>query len=1410
MHAWEEGLDDLTAEVKVLPDLKFDHITVEQGLSNNWIRCIIQDKLGFLWIGTYDGLCRYDGYKFTIFRNDPDDTTSLSSNWITGLYEDSSGDLWISTMGGGLNKFDRAKEQFIPISANIYKKLMWQGNSAITMKQVAEYQYKNQHVLWIGSWIGLLKLDLESQKITHYPHTSQTAPFAHIQTVAVDKSGMVWIGSLSDGLHKFNPLTGQFIHYLHNPADKYSLSNNEIFSLIFDHSGTLWIATDGGGLNRYDAEKDQFISYKHDPEDSQSISSNNLISLYEDYSGLLWVGTSDKGLNIFDRKTKTFRHFSHDFNDPTSLINNTVWWIFEDRSGLLWIGTKDGLDKIVPRKNQFSDYKHIPNNPNSLDDGYANTICISNRKHKEILWIGTRKGLNKIDLKTAKYTHYINDPADANSVPGNIITSIFEDLSGIIWLGTFNNGLIKFDPQKGQFKRHINEPENPNSIVSNNVLSIYEDKQGMLWIGIHKGGLEMFDSQKEIFTLVFKEAALHMLEDIFGDLWVAAWPGLKKYERKNSTFLTYLRNMEAANFPELNRTNFILEPHYSESDYLWTATYSGLNQFDRGSGKFITYTITDGLPSNVINAILEDTQGNLWLSTNNGLSRFNIKNKSIKNFDVNDGLLANQFSSGACAQSKEGEMFFCSSKGVNAFYPSKIIDNTHIPEIVISDFKLFNKSVGLKKDSKKPGSDVLLLNQHISLTNEITLSYEQNVFSFEFTALDFQIPIKNRYAYKMYGFDPDWVYTDASLRFATYMNLDPGEYTFRVKGSNNDGIWNEAGTSIKIIIAPPWWQSRFVYILYFVFFITFIVGIRRYQTNRLKMKNDLEMEHFEAEKLREVDHMKSRFFANISHEFRTPLTLIEGPVRQILAGEFTGNLKKQYNMILRNSNRLLRLVNQILDLSKLDAGNMKLKVRLTNFTPFIKGIIQPFISLAERKKISLRFKANHKLLCGYIDRDKLEKIITNLLSNAFKNTPEKGAIKVIASFETARSMAIQPFLRASSVRKGTPDKYLMIRINNSGHGIPEEQLAKVFDRYYQADETINITGFQFDKNQGAKTAWINHLYSAGQSETGIGLALTRELTEIHYGWIEVESKVAHYISFSVYLPVNKEFFSRDEIYDGDNSDSPDLIEREAQTVHTALPLSASYEQPLLLLVEDNADITTYISATLMKCFRIICAENGQCGLEKAIKKVPDIIISDVMMPVMDGFELCQKIKDDQRTSHIPLILLTAKADFNSAIEGLEFGADDYVTKPFDARVLCARCLNLIEQRKKLREKFTKMIEINPSEIAASSKDEQFLKRLLDVFEKHVAESDFSTEDFAIEIGMSRSNLHRKLRALTNQPAHEFLRNLRLKRAAQLLKKSVGTVSEVAYAVGFNNPSHFSNIFRRQFGYTPSEFAKKNK
>jgi ligand-binding sensor domain-containing protein/signal transduction histidine kinase/DNA-binding response OmpR family regulator len=1361
-------------------NIKFEYISVEQGLSHGNVQSIVQDYQGFMWFATEDGLNKYDGYTFTTYRHDPIDSTSLSSDYLQWIYEDSERNLWISTIGGGLNKYNRDQDNFLSFKSDRDNP---ESIIADVMQQTVAFNYDGKEVLWIGTQFGLCKMDIMTQRFKYYPHTKRSFPYSYIDCMVVDSSGIVWIGSY--GLHKFNPRTKQFTHYQHDPKDPFSLSDDNVLSMFLDRTGQLWIGTTSGGLNRFDPKTEQFIHYMHDPENPYSLSGNWIVAINEDQLGNLWIGTAVSGLNRFDRKTGQFMHYKHDSGNPTSLSDNTVMCIYQDQSGIFWVGTWEGINKFDPEQIRFSNYRSLSSELTSISENYIWSVCGSSNDEKEVLWVGTKSGgLNKLDRRTEKFTRYLHNSEDSQSIPSNKISALFEDRAGILWIGTWGAGLIKFDQAREEFNQYfINSDQ--EYIGINVMRTIYEDQNGILWIGTQGGGLFKFNRIKNQFSPVgYRTQIMQIYEDHLGVLWIASYSGLKQLDRVSEKYTTFWYNPADPNSISSDKVISIYE---DKKGRLWFGTIGGgLNKFNRGTDKFKSYTVKNGLPNDVIQGILEDEQGYLWLSTNNGLSKFNPETESFRNYDASDGLLGNQFYPGACCKTKDGEMFFGGPKGLNSFYPDRLQDNKHIPEIVITDFQIFNRSVPVRSDNDSKNHYNYFLSKPIYLMKELILSYRENIFSFEFAALEYHGPQKNQYAYKMEGVDPDWVFTNSSRRFATYTNLDPGEYNFWVKGSNNDGIWNEEGTSIKVIITPPWWRTYWAYTFYLLLFISIVVTTWRAQLRRIKIKQQLKMEHFEAEKLREVDHLKSRFFANISHEFRTPLTLILGPVKQMLTAEFIGNLKDQYKMIIRNGERLLGLINQILDLSKLESGEMNLMVSEINIVKYLKGFVLSFVSLAERKKISLKFEYGNKEIFGYVDRDKVEKIVTNLVSNAFKFTPAGGLVEVevlTTHLDVASSLSKK---EASGIK---------IKVSNTGPGIPSEQLDKIFDRFYQVDDN----------------------YKKDSESTGLGLAITKEMVEICGGEISVSSIPNKTTTFIVTLPITKESFKDDEIVETVIEDFP--LKKGARGLSEPVSESSELDEikpkfkpnktaPLLLIVEDNPDVTNYICSFMENDYQIVTAENGKIGLKITLDKYPDLIISDVMMPEMDGFELCKMLKTDERVSHIPVILLTAKADLDSRIEGLEFGADDYVTKPFEARELQIRTKNLIEQRQKLREKFSLLMDLKPEDIAASSIDEQLIQRLLNVFEEHIEKPDFSIEQLAQEIGMSRKHLNRKIQAMTNLSTSDFVRTLRLQKAAHLLKNASGTVTEIAYKVGFNNLSYFSKAFHRHFGKLPRDFMNK--
>ncbi|MCI0693346.1 ATP-binding protein [candidate division KSB1 bacterium] len=948
-------------------------------------------------------------------------------------------------------------------------------------------------------------------------------------------------------------------------------------------------------------------------------------------------------------------------------------------------------------------------------------------------------------MQEEKFIHFQHDPDNPLSLSQNWVTTLLVDRRGDLWVGTLEAGLNRLNHDQATFTHFKHDIADTSSLSHNYVTIIFEDVLGELWIGTEGGGLS-------------------------------------HWQRQTGKFRNYQHRPSDPNSLSDNRVYVIYEMPGDSAHHLWVSTAAGLNQFDRRTKRFRRFTREHGLPSDFVIGIQSDNHENLWLTTNEGLARFNphlARNPMDKIFKLSE-LGLDRIEPGAFFKNHNGEFLVGGRYGYVRFHPDSIKENRHVPPIVLTNFIVANQEYAL--DSS------------LAVKKNILLTYDQNFFSIEFAALDFTAPAKNQYAYMFEGFNRDWIYS-GNRRLADFTNVPPGTYTFRVKGSNNDGMWNEEGTSLRITITPPWWRTRWAYAFYIIVFTILLYGWRRFELNRVKIRNELRMQKLEAQKLQEIDEMKSRFFANISHEFRTPLTLILGPVEQIRAGEFKGNVQEAYGMILRNGRRLLRLINQLLDLAKLEAGRMSLQARPENIISFLKGLALSFASAAERKRITLTFSSLEEKLIAYIDRDKLEKIVSNLLSNALKFTPEGGSVTVAVG-SGSRTQVLPTATATASAN------FIEISVTDTGSGIPAKLLDKIFDRFYQVDAS----------------------HTREHEGTGIGLALTKELVELHHGEILVQSEVGRGTTFNVRLPLGKTHLQPEEVVETVTSDQFSVsseqftslenralnIEDQASNIQQpATSKEQQADETIVLVVEDNRDVRTYIRQYLEPTFKVIEAVDGIDGVQKALEIIPDLIISDVMMPKRDGNELCRILKTDEKTSHVPIIMLTAKADSESKVYGLEIGADDYLIKPFDDKELLARVQNLIKLRRQLRERFSREMVLKPSAIAITPMDETFLQRVQSAVEKHLDEEEFSVEILAAEVGMSRAQLHRKLRALIDQSANQLIRSMRLQRAVELLRQNAGTIAEVAYMVGFGSQAYFTKCFHEQFGCSPKEYVKNN-
>ena len=1167
----------------------------------------------------------------------------------------------------------------------------------------------------------------------------------------------------------------RFYHYTEVSDDESSLSNNGIRSVFKSTDGNIWVAT-LDGLNLMYRDKLNQVKFKRfqpDITDSTSISYHVIASLAEDDYGNIWVGTENGGLSIYDRRKQIFYRHYHNPRDPTSLGNNSIHSIYKDRTGALWLATlNSGLNKFDPRSTKFQHQLVQPYLENTLS--HNNVTCFLEDIQGN-LWIGTDGGgLNYYNVANNTYKHFKHDPKNNQSLGSNAVLSLQYDTKGRLWVGTWDGGLNLFDEQTETFTRLINDPQDSQSISSNSIFAMLIDSQGRFWVGAYRGALELFDPDNKSFTHFIdsnfpSHTTYEIFEDAAGDIWIGYLDGgLSLFEWEEGqigNFTRFRYNQDSG----LENAPFTVTTIYEDGQRnLWVGTQgAGLNLFNRNTKTFKPFNKTHGLPNDVINGIQEDNQGFLWISTNKGISKLDLTDKTFRNYNSADGLQSDEFIRGAFLKTNEGQLVFGGIQGFNMFTPFEVKDNNLVPEVHLTDFKINNQSVK-SIDLNSP------LDRHIDDVDHIELSHDQSIISFDYVALNYSQGSKNQYRYMLEGYDEEWQEVGNS-RTANYTKLPPGNYIFKVQGSNNDLVWNEQGASVALTIKPPWWKTRAAYVMYGILAVITLLGARQNIVHRERLQSSLRLEHLELKKMQELDQVKSRFFANISHEFRTPLTLIKEPLKAIYQGELLGNSSNQFRMMLRNTQKLLSLTNQLLDLSRLGAGSLKLNFSENEFLKFLRIITASFRSQAERQYIKFRFIDGGGPIKLCYDQEKLEDVLFNVLSNAFKFTPEYGTI----------TLKVTTILIENK-------EWAQVTVKDTGIGIPHDQIENIFDRFYQADN-----------NQ-----------SDSRSGSGIGLALTKELVELHKGKITVESEEGLGTEFHILLPCGKEHLSTRDI------ESPPNVEVNAygelsglmENHHQKTQNEASGHLPLLLIVEDNNDMRAYITEYLETNHRILEASNGEEGLKIAIDELPELIISDIRMPIMGGVELCKKLKQNQRTSHIPVMLLTGRVDEENEIQGLEHGADYYFTKPFNSKLLQLTVHNIIQSREVLRNHYSgeKSISLEPSSVKLSSGDERFLKDALFCVEENISNWEFSVIEFGKELGLSRMQLYRKLKSITGQSANEFIRTIRLKRAAQLLEQSNYTIAEITYEVGFSDLKYFRECFKKHFHVTPSKYLENRK
>lgn len=1386
------------------PDrIYFDHITTEEGLSQNDVNCILQDSKGFMWFGTNDGLNRYDGYEFTVFKPDPANPNSICSNLILSLEEDPLGRIWIGTAGSGLTCFDPATQQFhhvVQLSDEVErvgqyhildlmldnKGFLWmatigglqvlevnvsnkedglfrnRGNILLPPNLATEYIESvfqdEDHAIWIGSRQGLFRLQPTKSPgepffVEHVPISSDL-PALQVRAISKTKEGSLVIGTQVGVFYQTDVKAGNIPVFTR-------FTSLYAAGVEIDQFNQIWVAG-LSGLACYRKKETESLpqvtgAYSNNLQDPNSLNKDVLRAIYAGRNGMMWVGTNGGGVNKFDLEKSAFNHFKKNLQ-AGSISYDKIRSVFEDSEGNIWMGTEGGgLDFLATKwdNGKYDQFQHL-NEP-------SNVFSITEAKegNEKVLYFGGQNvpGLYKMKIPDASGNFGARNASAIQEINQAVFALLNED-NKRLWIGTYNGGLLQMELNSSSstpvIRQYQYDPQNPQSIPNNIIRSLLRDRSGNIWIGTGAG------------------------------------LGMIPHDQVGNDPLHFVRFHHVIEDPHSLSHNYILALYESRAGDLWIGTFGGgLNKLvpatENRPAHFIRFTENDGLANNVVKGILEDEAGNLWIASNKGLSLFNPNTNTFKNYDTHDGLQSNEFSEIACLKRRNGEMLFGGVNGFNVFDPASFRDNTHLPEVVFTGFQLLNKpvSVGQKVN------DHIILQQDISETTHIQLRYNENSFSLEFAALHFAAPGKNQYQYKLENFDESWISVSAQKRFATYTNLSPGDYVIHVRASNNDGIWNEQATSITIHISPPFWLAWWAYLVYGLLIAAALIAFRRYTIIGIKEKHDLMLEHIEKEKSEELHQMKFQFFTNISHELRTPLTLISGPLEYLIKsgqGLDYDQREYQYHLIQKNANFLLRLVNQLLDFRKLDQGKMNLQVRKGNVVDFIYEITEPFQFIANKKDIDYQVSSTRPDIELWFDSDILEKTLYNLLSNAFKFTPGSGRIRI----------EVDPRYDSSRRKKIRKTGTLEIRVRDTGPGVQADKKEQIFERFFKSSQTE----------------------SGNKEGAGIGLAFTKSLVELHHGNIWVESEEGKGACFIVSLPLGKGSYNKRETsnrsargsaveiaFDPLSYLSESIEEEEFRNGDSVAWEGQSAELPLLLIIDDHKDIRTFIHQSMGKEYRMIEAAEGVQGWELALEQMPDLIISDVMMPKMDGIELCRRLKTNPKTSHIPVILLTARSSDESELEGISIGADAYIRKPFSMDLLKAQIQNILHQRQELKNRFRREILLQPEEVTVTSTDELFLKKAMDLVEEHMGDPDFSVEIMVKEIGMSRSKLYLKLKALTDQSTSEFIRTVRLKRAVQLLESSDMTVKEIMYMTGFNTSSYFSKCFKKQFGVSPSEYLK---
>ncbi|WP_077432637.1 two-component regulator propeller domain-containing protein [Sphingobacterium sp. CZ-UAM] len=1357
---------------------RFLHLDVNEGLSQGSVFAIEQDHLGFMWIGTRDGLNKYDARKFTIYRSNPQDSLSLEHNFIQAITQDRKQRLWVGTTGG-LNLYNRNADNFTRIPLPVVESTS--GKIEVNVHQI--FQDSNG-VIWIATNVGLyrikegahLEAELVFNEIT-VEGSNGRSYFRNFRTIYEDGKKRLWFCT-DDAIVLMQSASkdGNRLKVLRTYFNQKGLVNkvNQRFQAVLEFApGVFWVGTKYNGIKIINENTGEVSSLNTDDSPTVNLANQDVRSLKKADDGSIWIGTFN-GLYLYRNGKILF--IQADDNNPNSLSNNSIRPIFQDKRGSIWIGTYFGginiYDKDIPN---FQNFTH-QSRRNSLS---YNVVSAFLENPNGDLVIGTEGGgLNYFNRYSNSFFNERHDKSSAGSLSHNNVKSICRDREGNLWVGTYDGGLNL--RRKGQqvYEHFRFDPNNINGLANNNVYALLEDRQGDIWIGTFGGGLQVQrKNQKtgyfQTFNVAGKQLSSNMvralMEDSKGNLWIGTSNGLNLKIAGTDKFISFLnRKNDSLSISG----NDIISIHEDRKGQIWIGTYmGGLNRYLPEKKAFKRFNEQNGLPVNNVFGILSDQKNKLWLSTNTGITCFDPQAGTVRSYTKVDGLPGNEYIQNAATVLRDGKFAFGSFSGFTLFNPDSLSVNSYVPPIQFTDLKLFNRTV-------RPGIDGVIP-KDISMMDELVLDHNQNVFSLEFSVLNYVHPEKNSYAYYLKGFDQEWNFVSNPV--ATYTNLDPGNYELWIKGSNNDGIWNEKARVLKIRILPAPWKTWWAYTGYFLILGFVVFLIIRFFHGRNKLKRDLLIRKIASEKQEELHEAKLNFFTNISHEFRTPLSLIIGPLNQLKTDHSLSDYAQEHlGYATRNANRLMNLVNQLLDFRKHEGGKMELHSQKVLVSEYLKNVLLNFHFIAEKNNIQFFLDNNISTdYQAYFDPEQFEKVLVNLIYNAFKFTDKGGRIKVQVELE------------------GNDDAAkLLVSVWDSGRGIPAKDIPFVFEQFYQA----NTEGFV-------------------ATSSGIGLALSRSIIQLHGGILTVESNMAaeplaYNTVFRISLPQQNlptdpsstAYIFRESAIDAIPEQAEQLVEEHE---HTPVEIDRTTdEKPIILVAEDNVELRCFLCENLRKKYVVLEANDGNEALALIHEQQPDIIISDVTMPNCDGITLLQQVKNDNSTNHIPVILLTARTADPYITEAFEVGTDDYITKPFSMPHLIQKISNIIQTRKRLEEKFVQNYLLG-GQATETTERTRFLDQVLRIVEENLGCEDFGVQELTQAIGVSRSVLYRKIKQQTGLNLVEFINMVRLKKAAQiLLSDSELSISEVAYQVGFNDPKYFSKTFKKFYKESPRTYIEK--